>query len=1003
MGTAVMAAYPLTYAQKRLFFIYQLDASTSAYAFPVHIRMRGPLDTAALEAALSDVVARHDILRSTIEVKDGTPVQIVHDEGMPLRWLDLRGRPAVDRDRAADEVVRQEANAPFRFDEALARALLVRLEEQHFLLLLTFHHIIFDGWSFGVLANDLSAAYARRTGAGDDTDAPEPLAMQYGEYASIEAELVASEQTRADEEFWHDWLTPVPPVLALPTDHVRPAALSGAADRVWVYFDARLTEGLGRRARSERATPYMLLLAAFQAVLARLSGQPDFCVGGATSGRHHPATHPMIGSLVNELVYRSAYEPGLSISDLIQRVRRTALEAYRHDRLPFERLVEVVTPPRSLSHHPLFQHAVTLQPDQGGEGLVLPGIDTEIVDTGAEGSALDMAVSFHREGDRFACVVDYSVDLWDKPWVTAFVADLETMLRTMADDPAQPVDGVRLTAGASVRRPEQAATRSVAPACETPELARARDILTGIWREVLGRDCLRPEENFFDIGGDSLLGLEIVAAARKAGYAMRPRHLFLGQTVNDLAALLAGPASTPDTPATPAARTATQATASVPLLPIQSWFLMSQDADAGHYNFSHVFEVAPSVSAEQLAMAVDTALTHHDAFRLRIERSPSGEWRQFYRAEPPTGLLRLFDLSHLTPARAGRARDQAIKTCQSSIRLDAEALVACALFTMPEGPRQLLITAHHLVIDPASMRIVADDIATACTQLAQDAPVDLLAQPSTYQDWAVALKDFSRSDAMRAELGYWQGVADRAPGELRVEFPEGRNDVASQDTMVRHLDRESTLALRDQVCASTGATLTELVLAASGVGLASVVSGGDLLIDFETHGREDIFDAIDISRTVGWFSALFPVALATTPGGTADERLQAAMLTLRGVPGNGLGHGALAFMAGLLPPHRNRVGVTYLGAVSSGRHDSGAPLIMLDTAEHDRLPTMIRPHELEIGAIVVDDELEIGITYSTNRYSQAWITSVVEGMRAFFADLITHPRGTGLQAVNHGA
>jgi len=998
MGTAVASGYPLTYAQRRLFFLHQLDAGTSAYAFPVHVRMRGPLNVAALDMALADVVARHDILRSTIEVVNSQPVQTVHSDPMPLRRLDLRSLPAGDRDRAAAEAVEREANTPFLFDQGLARAVLVLLEEEHYLLLLTFHHIIFDGWSFGVLANELGAAYARRTGAPGSLPAPEPLAMQYGEYAAIEAAGAASEQTRADEDFWRDWLTPVPPVLGLPTDRARPPALSGAASRVWVYFDAKLTEGLGRRARSERATPYMLLLAAFQAVLARLSGQDDFCVGGATSGRHHPDTHPMIGSLVNELVYRSAYEPGLTCSELIQRVRRTALEAYRHDRLPFERLVEVVTPPRSLAHHPLFQHAVTLQPDQGGEGLVLPGIHTEIVDTGAEGSALDMAVSFHREGDRFACVTDFSADLWDKPWVTAFVADLETMLRSMADDPAQAVDAVRLTASTTVRGTEQAPALppalAAAPARETPEIARARDTLTGIWREVLGLQTLRPDENFFDIGGDSLLGLGIVAAARKAGYAMRPRHLFLGQTVNALAGLLAGPDSAPATVAA-----AGRAAVCVPLLPIQSWFLMGEDADAGNYNFSYLFEVADSVSADQLATAIDAALAQHDAFRLRIKRSPAGEWAQSYQPEPPSGLLRLFNLSRLPPARAEKARDQAIKTCQASVRLDAEALVACALITLADGPRQLLLTAHHLIIDPASMRIFADDIATACTQLAQGDPIDLLAQPSTYQDWALALQEFGGSDALRTELGFWRGVAERAPGDLRVEFPEGKNDVASQETIERHLDRESTIALRDHVCANTGVTLTELVLAAAGAGLEPLVSGGDLLIDFETHGREDIFDNVDVSRTVGWFSALFPVALATAPGVPARERAETAMLTLRGVPGNGLGHGVLTFMAGLLPWQRNRVGVTYLGAVTSGRHACAAPLILLDTAEHDRAPGMTRPHELEIGAIIVDDVLEVGVTYSTNRYSRELITSVVEGMRDFFSDLLA--LGTGPQAVNH--
>jgi non-ribosomal peptide synthase protein (TIGR01720 family) len=981
--------YPLTRAQERLFFLHQLDADAGMYVFPVHLRLRGPLDVKALERALADVIDRHEILRSTIEVRDERPVQVVRDRSFELRHLDLRDCPEPERSRRESEVIERETNAPFDFEAALMRGLLVCNGDDDFVLLLSFHHIVFDGWSFGVLMRELGEGYRRHQG---DLTAPlEPLPMQYGEYAVQEKSAEAAEAMRMQEGFWKRLLTPVPPNLRLPTDRPRPIALSGKANRVWTYLDAELTAGLGRRSRQQRATLYMLLLTAYQVLLGRLSGQDDFCVGGGTSGRHDPVTHPMIGTLVNELVYRSDYEPGITFAELIARVRHSALEVYRHDRLPFERVVEVVTPARSLSHHPLFQHAVTLQPG-GGPGFEPEGVEVSFFDSGAEGSALDITTSFHQAGDRLACVVDFSADLWDQPWGEAFAADLIAILRALVDDPEQVADDIELSCAARSVGTEPRFTGSVA---ETPttevaagELERAVATLCGIWKEALGLDSLEPDQNFFDIGGDSLLGLRVVASARKAGYPMRPRHMFLGQTVTDLAALLVEEASsTPDRGAVAeGVPAAAPATGTAPLLPIQSWFLAGPDPDTGHYNYSNLFEVAPEVSEVHLNAAIDAVLAHHDAFRLRFSRSSTGEWTQSYATTPPNGVLRVFNFAAMTPERAQSAFDRAVKTCQSSINLADGPLLSCALFTMPGGHRQLLVAAHHLIMEPASMNILADDLATACEQLAQNRQIELLPQNSSYQEWGRALEEHAVSEQVRAEVPYWRRVMESAPSRILVDHPDGRNDVASQITLSESLDKATTRALRTDVTAATGATLTEIVLASAAAGLRPVTEGRPLLIDFETHGREDIVDAIDLSRTVGWFAAMFPLALpASNPMPRRD--LDEAMSTLRGIPGGGLGHGLLTFMSKELPLRRNQVGVTYLGAAAGGGRVEST-LKFAGFGEHDRAPRMTRPHELEITAITTDEELWYSITYSTNRYSEARIRELLAAMRAYAQRLI---------------
>lgn len=969
--------YPLTYAQKRLFFLHQMDSSAGTYGFPVHVRLHGLLDVQALSTALNEIAQRHDVLRSTISSVKGEPRQIVGDGDLSLRHLDLRAADKVDIEGLLREAVRTETSTPFDFSQGLARGLLIRLEDEHFVLLLTFHHIVFDGWSFGVFADELADGYLR--GLGKLSDVPEPLVLQYGEYAEREA----TESFEVEETFWRDRLASVPPTLQLPTDRPRPVALSGAADRVWTYLDAELTTALAQRARQQRVTVYMMLLAAYEALLGRIAVQSDFCVGGASSGRSDPATHPMIGTLVNELVYRSDYTPGLSFDELIRRVRASALAAYRHDKLPFERLVEVVSPPRSLSYHPVFQHAVTMQPDQtGGAGIHLHGMEISTFDSGGEGSALDLAVSFHREGDRLACVADYSSDLWDRPWTETFVADLQRILRAMVDEPAQAVDTVALQTRTADRQPEPQAPRQDDDSAElnADTIAAARVKLAEIWTKVLGLESVRSDDNYFDIGGDSLLGLQVVSAARNAGFSMRPRHLFLAQTVAELAELLireGGQAAAPTT----AQSAPPLAAGQVPLLPIQSWFLTGPDPEAGQYNFTNLFEVRLAVSDQHLQTAVEAALAHHDAFRILFNKR-AGKWRQTYQGEPAVGSLRKFDLSHLARTQASRAFDHAVRTCQSTISLRGGPLVSVALFRLPDSSRRLLVAAHHLIMDPASMRVLVDDIATGARQLTRGETVDLLPAPTTYQEWGITLARHSASPDLRDQLPYWRSVLEAAPGRLMVDL-QGINDVASQETLSCYLSRETTLALR-----GAPATITEIVLAAAGEGLVEVVAGGDLLIDFETHGREDIFDAIDISRTVGWFSALFPLHASTTRDLPTDERLRVTMETMRAVPQGGLGFGVLAYMADDLPTTRNQVGVTYLGAIRS-ELGLDAPLTLLDSPGHDRSPRMTRPHELEIGAIIVDDVLEFSITYSRNRYAAARIEAMADRMRWFFERIAT--------------
>ena len=406
---------PLSYAQQRVYFVHEWDPDAGSYVFPVNLRLRGPLDRPALERALVELVDRHSVLRSTITARNGgTPVQVVGANRFGLRFTDLCLRTNNDRTEVLRLAKQEQADQPFDLSTSVFRGHLLALADDDHVLLLTFHHIAFDGWSSLVLAAEMEAGYRRHTDPAGQA-APDPLPMQYIDFARQDRRDYGDAADALLVAFWRERLMPLPDRLQLPTSRARPEVLSGRTARIWRHLSTDLTDAVAGFARARRATPYMALMSAFQIVLAHHGGREDFCIGGATAGRATAESVPLIGMFVNEVVYRSDHTRGVSANDLLGRVRANALLAYKNDRLPFERLVELLAPQRSLGYHPLFQHAIVLQPaPQGHEGFKLPGLVVEAYETLAEGSALDLSVSFHLDEGSLHMAVDFSTDLWDE-------------------------------------------------------------------------------------------------------------------------------------------------------------------------------------------------------------------------------------------------------------------------------------------------------------------------------------------------------------------------------------------------------------------------------------------------------------------------------------------------------------------------------------------------------------------------------------------------------------
>ncbi|HEX8189578.1 MAG TPA: amino acid adenylation domain-containing protein [Pyrinomonadaceae bacterium] len=439
----------LSFAQQRLWLLDRLAPGSAAYNLPAAVRLRGPLDAGALGRALDEVVARHEALRTTFAEEDGLPFQVIAPRlEVALQVTDLGELPAGGREAEARRLAGEEMARPFDLSAGpLLRARLLRLADDDHVALLTMHHIVSDGWSQGVLVSELSALYAAFS-AGEASPLAE-LPIQYADYAAWQREYLTGEVLESQLSYWRGQLAGVP-ALELPTDRPRPAVQTFRGARQGFLLDAELSRALREWSRSEGVTLFMTLLAAFHVLLSRYTGQSDIAVGTPVAGRDRLETEGLIGFFVNTLVVRAAVGGrGLTLREAVRRVRASALGAYAHQDLPFEKLVEELEPTRDLSRQPLFQVMAVMQNMPGGRlemgGVELEGFGGE--GEGGEGGAakFDLTLMAEELGDgRLAVGFEYNRDLFDAWRIERMGRHYERVLGELVRDAGQEVARVEL-------------------------------------------------------------------------------------------------------------------------------------------------------------------------------------------------------------------------------------------------------------------------------------------------------------------------------------------------------------------------------------------------------------------------------------------------------------------------------------------------------------------------------------------------------------------------------
>ncbi len=427
---------PLSFGQERLWFLYLWDRDSAAYNIPAVIRLKGRLDEAALTKSMAAIAQRHEILHTTFAVNSGRIIQAPSPKILiPMSRDDFRNLPTGERMPTAMRQAAEEINIPFNLVTGpVIRARLMRVDDDEWLLVITAHHIVFDGWSTGIFIRELSAFYQGFT-QGSAPALP-PQALQYPDYAAWQRDWLTGPTLQRLANYWTRKLDGAPPLLNLFTDRPRPPTRTNHGGVVRFSFSPTETAGLRQLAREADVSLFMALLAGFAALLHRWSGQTDIVIGSPVANRNRREIEPLIGFFVNTLALRVNLDGDPSFAGLLGRVRGTALEAYDHQDMPFEKLVEILKPDRSTSYPPIFQVMMALQ-NIPMRPLELPGLTVTPVEMDTASAKFDICFSVEESENCLRGILEYSTDIFTRRTIARLAESLRVLLASAAANPSQ--------------------------------------------------------------------------------------------------------------------------------------------------------------------------------------------------------------------------------------------------------------------------------------------------------------------------------------------------------------------------------------------------------------------------------------------------------------------------------------------------------------------------------------------------------------------------------------
>ncbi len=884
---------PLSFAQEGMWFYDRLRPRSALYNLPVVLPSRGALDPELLQRSIDHVVARHEALRMRFDSVSGKPVQRVVDEArVKLVVHDLRALPAREREARARRIVDRELRRPFDLRRApLLRAALVRLALDEQIVVFVMHHIISDGWSTDILQHELASCYETLSMGG--LPALPALELGYGDYvrwqrSTMSPAFLEERLARIRRE-----LAGAPSLVSLPTDHPRPAQPTFRGGILSFELDGGASEALARIAAAHGATLHMSYLAVFAALLHGYAGQDDVVIGIPMANRGRSEWREVIGLFTNTVPVRIGCGPDPTFATLLERTREAAVAAYAREDLPFDRVVQELSPARALSYHPIFQVMFGFQELGGAAGSgsqeVLGGTDT---------AKFDLSLSLSHAGGRVSCVLEYATDLFERASMERVVQRYRRMVEALGAEPTRPLatlvplDDEERAWCAAGRRDSVAPAPALgaAPAPAPIDEARGESLaprasteveqqIAMVWTEILGHAEFAVNQSFFEVGGHSLAAMCVMTRIGEIwGVEIPFERIFITPTIDALARAVQaahsreGSGEGPEAGENPDRRPELGRVERGPVIPLsfaqeRLWFLDQLTPGLPVYNIPFALELHEAVDISALERSLERLSERHEGLRARFIAGAAGPEQVI---EPVMAIeLAVTDLSRAHP-RERRAQAERVMSLEARRYFDLSSgpLLHAHLLSLGAREQLLLLTMHHIVADARSVDIMQRDLLALYEAERLGVPDELPELNVQYADFAIWQRTWLTGERLAAELGYWREKLAGAPRLLALPTDRPRPLVQSHAGEQRPLTlgRETSAEIR-QLASEEQATPFMVLFAVFGAVLGRWSGAADLVVGTPVIGRP----RRELEELVGFFSNTLPMRLQLAACSTFRE------------------------------------------------------------------------------------------------------------------------------------
>ncbi len=842
---------PLSFSQERIWALDRIGRSGDASGnIPFAMRINGNLDMPALEKSLNEIIRRHEVFRTSCKTVDETPRQsILPQSRFMISLEDLRELPESEKKVSMSRLVAEQAALPFDLSKApLLRAKLLRVLDDEHIFLLTTHVYVFDGWSTSVFFNEISECYQAYS-KNENPRLPD-LAMQYADFAKWHRDWLSGEVLEKQTSFWMQRLAGAGTLVNLPLDHPLPAISGNKTSIIQFAVPDFLVKSFRKLTEQEGATLFMTLLAVFQTLLHRYANQDDIITGAIVSNRKLEETENMIGSFSNNILIRSDFSGDPNFAELIGRMRKTAGQAYSNQDVPFEELQEKLDP--ALRRQPLFRVMFLLHQHPGKPGLALPGLKVEKIESSNGCSKYDLNLVMTDAQGNLSGSLEYNEDIFEASTIMEMISRFLKILKKVTNNPKIPVSALPDFTKSGSAVPDAEPLQKFSHAKYRSPGTSTEYAISEIWRKLLGLERVGIDDNFFHIGGHSLLVTRVISRLRKTFEIEMPiRELFELPTVAGMAKL------------TEAARQAGEKSEYSDIEPISGdgeiplsfaqqrlWFLDQMESGSPFYNITSAYRLSGALNTGALEQSLNHLIARHETLRTIFE-SVEGAAKQVVRRDIGFELKKT-DLRGESDEKAENKLSVIIEDeAETTFDLSRGPLFRALLIRLKDSENVLVLNMHHIISDGWSMGVLFKELSACYDSYSRGEAPDLAPLEIQYPDFALWQRNQLEGETLEKQLAYWKKNLDNSEESLELPADHSRPPVLTYkgDTKSFALSEKlvNSLSLFSN---NRDVTLFMTLLAAFNVLLHRYTGKEDILIGSPIAGRT----REDIEGLIGFFA-----------------------------------------------------------------------------------------------------------------------------------------------------